>query len=110
MPGMPITIVGMAIIPSKRQNHANSPTRLQRAAAVCSATTLAALSTATAGSALAATSNYARWDQSGNLAVAAVGFPSAQWTTTAANPRVPNGSSTFLNAATPMGQAFGSSQ
>jgi hypothetical protein len=86
------------------------PTILKRSALAAGAAALAVYPVATAGPAIAGTSNYASWDQSGNLGVAAVGFPSGQWTSTAANPRVPSGASTFLNAATPTGQAFGSSQ
>ena len=84
--------------------------RIRRAALTCGAAVLAM--TGGASGAYAATSHYATgYDfASGQVTVPAAGFPAAHISTDSTNPTSPSGASAFLNAATPFGQAFGSSQ
>lgn len=63
--------------------------------------------------AAAAATAYGSWSmsgQSGTLSVPVSGFPSAQVSTTSTSVQVPSGASSYLNATTPFGAAFGSSQ
>ena len=56
---------------------------------------------------------YADWTLSGNagtMAIPVTGFPAATFTTTSTSPSLQSGTSTYLSASTPFGQAFGSSQ
>ncbi|MBF9073138.1 SdrD B-like domain-containing protein [Streptacidiphilus fuscans] len=58
-------------------------------------------------------SDYGHWHVSGDagdLVLPQTGFPVAQVSTDASPARVYNGASTFLNAATPFGRAYGSSR
>lgn len=55
--------------------------------------------------------HYADFDFStGQVTDSAAGFPAAHIATDSTNPSSPSGTSAFLNASTPFGQAFGSSQ
>ncbi len=84
--------------------------RIRRAALTCGAAVLTVAGGASG--AYAATSHYATsYDfASGQVSVPAAGFPAAHISTDSTNPTSPSGASAFLNASTPFGQAFGSSQ
>jgi hypothetical protein len=61
--------------------------------------------------AFAVTSHYASYDfGSGQVSLPAAGFPAAHVSTDSTNPTAPSGASAYLNASTPFGQVFGSSQ
>ena len=83
---------------------------IKKAALACGAAGIALA--ATAPSALAAGhSHYASFDFAGeSVADPAVNFPPTQITTDSTAPSQASGQSAFLNASTPFGQAFGSSQ
>jgi hypothetical protein len=56
---------------------------------------------------------YADWTLNGTTGIMAIpvtGFPAATLTTNSASPALQSGTSTYLSASTPFGQAFGSSQ
>jgi uncharacterized repeat protein (TIGR01451 family) len=65
------------------------------------------------GTALASNGEYAEWTlsgKSGTIAVPSTGFPAGTFTTDAGGLQIPSGNSSFLNASTPIGAEFGSSQ
>lgn len=77
------------------------------AALACAATVPAAATAATTST------EYAQWTVSGGsgtVEIPGAGFPTGTVTSDARPLRVPSGTSTFLNAATPFGKEFGSSQ
>lgn len=58
-------------------------------------------------------SNYAQWSVSGgsgSMTIPIAGFPTASLNTTSSSTQVPSGSSAYLNASTPFGATYGSSQ
>jgi hypothetical protein len=54
-------------------------------------------------------SNYAQWS-SGGMTIPLPGFPTASLATTSSSTQFPSGSSAYLNASTPFGAQYGSSQ
>jgi hypothetical protein len=81
-----------------------------RKSALASGAAIVALGT-TAPSAYAAAAQYAQWNiPAGLVTVPAKGFPAGHISTDSTAPGSPSGQSAFLNASTPFGQAFGSSQ
>ena len=78
------------------------------------AAALAALLLGVTGlAAVPAAGTYADWTLSGNagtMAIPVTGFPAATLTTNSTSPSLQSGTSAYLNASTPFGQAFGSSQ
>ena len=78
------------------------------------AATLAALLLGVTGvAAVPAPGAYADWTISGSagtMAIPVTGFPAATLTTNSTSPSLQSGTSTYLSASTPFGQAFGGSQ
>ncbi|MEY9847399.1 hypothetical protein ABH940_004491 [Streptacidiphilus sp. BW17] len=89
---------------------------LRRYLHTTAATAVAAAAVLAVGPGLAAAasgSGYGQWHVSGgtgDLVLPQTGFPVAKVTTDGSPAKVINGASTFLNAATPFGQVYGSSR
>ncbi|MFD0630670.1 Ig-like domain-containing protein [Catenulispora yoronensis] len=88
-----------------------TPATVKKAVLACGAAGIALGLAAPAAFAAAGRSHYAAWDFAGeSVTTTASGFPSAHVTTDSLAPSSASGQSAFLNAATPFGQVFGSSQ
>ena len=75
--------------------------------------TLVAVGAAPAHAASGGSSNYAQWNVGGgggSMTIPLPGFPAASLDTTSSSVQVPSGASAYLNASTPFGAEYGSSQ
>ena len=70
---------------------------------------MGALEATTAHAATGGSSNYAQWT-SGSMTIPLPGFPTATLSTTSSSTQVASGASAYLNASTPFGAEYGSSQ